>query len=160
MKDDVKICVSSRVDFFDQYYDVPAEMTAEVESFKSKVIDLGERSADAQAFEADFAAMGLSDEFMALLPKCTPKAMQMTQEQKDYSKQVQKEMDKESGYSVFGHIMHDVADSAAVELKEEMIAHDRKAMIEDGVFDEYTKVSNAADDIGYIAGFFKKKKKK
>ena len=46
---------------------------------------------------------------------------------------------------------------STVELKEEMIAHDRKAMIEDGVFDEYTKVSNAADDIGYTAGFFKKK---
>ena len=160
MKEDVKICVSSRVDFFDKYYDVPADMTAEVEDFKNKVIDLGERSADAQSFEADFASMGLSDEFMALLPKCTPKAMQMTQEQKARSKQIYKEMREERGESLFGDIVKDIGDSAMVELKEEMIARDRKAMIEDGVYDEYTKATNAIDDVGFIAGLFKKKKKK
>ena len=157
MKDDVKICVSSRVDFFDQYYDVPAEMTAEVESFKSKVIDLGERSADAQSFEADFVSTGLSAEFMTLLPKCTPKAMQLTQEQKDYSKQVYKEMREERGESLFGDIVKDIGDSAKVELQEEMIARNRKAMIEDGVFDEYTKATNVVDDIGILTGLFKKK---
>ena len=159
MKDDVKICVNAKIDFFDQYYTVPEELKGEVEDFKAKVIALGETSNDAMDFESKFASGGLSSEFTALLPKCTPKAFEMTQEQKDYSKQVQKELDKESGYSLFGHVMGDIADSASTELKEDLIAHNRKAMIEDGVFDEYTKVSNLADDVGILAGLFKKKKK-
>ena len=47
--------------------------------------------------------------------------------------------------------------------EEELIAQSRKAMIEDEVFDDYTRASNAIDIVtragGFLSGLFGKGKK-
>ncbi|MBR5809305.1 MAG: hypothetical protein IKY39_04325 [Clostridia bacterium] len=162
MHADVKICVSSRVDFFAQYYDVPPQVQPEVDEFIAQVQALGERSADAQQFEAEFVSSGLSDRFTAILPKCTPKAVAMTEEQKAYSKQVRQEMWQEQKGQIAKDVVKDVAQSVAMRAESDAMQARRRAMSEAGVLDEYTRASNAVDDAGYVAGFlsklFKKKK--
>ena len=107
---------------------------------------MGESCSDSTEFESKFISSGLSEQFNNLLNCCTPKAYKMTDEEKQYSKSIAK----------------DVVDTIAVEAKEEAHAIKRKVMIEAGVFDEYTRVSNAIDDAGrvgkFIGGLFKKKK--
>ena len=55
----------------------------------------------------------------------------------------------------------DVADSAFVEIEEEAIAQNRKRMIDEGTYDEYTKVSNQIDNVNifskFIGNLFRKK---
>lgn len=75
MRDDVKVCVSARVDFFSKYYDIPQSVQTEVDAFISDTEALGERCTDAQQFEAEFVSSGLCNRFNAILPNCTPKAM-------------------------------------------------------------------------------------
>ena len=94
---------------------------------------------------------------------CTPKAYKMTDEEKQYSKSIAKDVVFEGGKKeIAKDIAKDVVDTIAVEAKEEAHAIKRKVMIEAGVFDEYTRVSNAIDDAGrvgkFIGGLFKKKK--
>lgn len=155
MKEDVRQCVAARVDFFSTYYTVPEAVQPRVTDFCSRVTGLGEESADAAAFEAAFASRGLQEEFMALIPLCTPKPVQLTQEQKDYSSQVAKEMRKEQ--HIGKKVVEDIVDSVMVEANEELIAARRKGMIEAGVYDEYTRASNAVEDIGILGGFLKRK---
>lgn len=155
MKEDVRQCVAARVDFFSTYYTVPEAVQPRVTDFCSRVTGLGEESADAAAFEAAFASRGLQEEFMALIPLCTPKPVQLTQEQKDYSSQVAKEMRKEQ--HIGKKVVEDIVDSVMVEANEELIAARRKGMIETGVYDEYTRASNAVEDIGILGGFLKRK---
>ena len=163
MQQDVLICVNARLDFFKTYYSVPAAMQAEVDGFIAELTALGECSADAAAFEAAFVSSGLSDRFNALLPRLSPVAQTMTQEQKAYSKEVMQEMGMLDKGQILKDVAADVADTVMVEANEEMISQRRKAMIETGVFDEYTKASNLADDVGiagkFLKGLFGKKKK-
>ena len=163
MRDDVKACVSARVDFFGQYYDVPQGVVDEVSAFISETQALGENCADAQEFESKFVSTGLSDRFNAILPKCTPKAVAMTQEQKEYSNQVRREMWNEQKGQIAKDAVKDVAESVAMRAESDAMQARRRAMSEAGVLDEYTRASNAVDDTGYAAGFlskfFKKKKK-
>ena len=109
MKEDVRQCVAARVDFFSTYYTVPEAVQPRVTDFCSRVTGLGEESADAAAFEAAFASRGLQEEFMALIPLCTPKPVQLTQEQKDYSSQVAKEMRKEQ--HIGKKVVEDIVDT-------------------------------------------------
>lgn len=163
MQQDVLICVNARLDFFKTYYSVPADLQPEVDAFISELTALGERSTDAGAFEADFISSGLSARFNALLPRLRPVAQSMTQEQKAYSQEVRKEMGQLNSGQILKDIAADVADTVMVEANEERISQQRKAMIDAGVYDDYTKASNLVEDVGIAGKFFKglfgKKKK-
>lgn len=155
MLEDVKSCVFARVDFFDKYYSVPPNMQAEVNSFIQEVTALGESCVNASDFEAKFVSTGLGDKFMSILPKCTPIAQKITTEQKQYSREVMKEIIKEDKNRIIEDATKDVLSSAQLALESELIERKNKQMIENGTIDEYTKASNAIDDIGRIGGFLK-----
>lgn len=163
MNEYVKISVDSRIDFFNKYYTVPENVRDSVENFKKEITTLGDSCSDSTEFESKFISSGLSEQFNNLLTCCTPKAYKMTEEEKQYSKSVAKEVVFEGGKKeAIKYIASDVADTIAVEANEDLIALKRKAMIETGVYDEYTRVSNAIDDAGrvgkFIGSLFKKKK--
>lgn len=160
MLTDVKTCVDTRVNFFGQYYEVPASVQPDVDTFIKKINALGENSSSVTDFESKFASSGLSDAFNALLTRCTPKAYQMTQEEQQQAKQTAKDLMFESKADMASYIAKDVSDSVAVEAKEELISQGRKQMIEAGVFDEYTRATNIIEDASLLGGFFAKKFKK
>lgn len=164
MNENVKISVNARVDFFDKYYTVPQGVMPEVQAFISEINALGEGCGDCQEFEAEFVSSGLSDKFNSLLTRCTPRAYQMTKEEKQFAKETAKQMAKENRSEIIKHEFNEVADHIMVEAEEELIAQKRKIMIEQGVYDEYTRASNyidmAQDATSFLGGLFKKKKKK
>jgi len=161
MRDDVKKCIEMRTDFFEKYYSVPDAVRGEVDDFIAEVNVLGESCGDAMEFEGKFAAQGLSEKFNALLVKCTPCPQEMSKEEKQNAKQVAKEMFKENKKQILKDVALDIADSVAMKAESELIEHNRQEMIKEGVYDEYTKVTNAVEDTTKIGGFlFKKFRKK
>ena len=162
MNEYVQQCVSSRVDFFDKYYTVPEELKFEVEAFVREINQLGNLVTDAVEFENKFVSSGLSERFNNLLTRCIPKAYNMTAEEKQHSKETAKEIFKEDRSRIIKEAAAEVVDHAAVMATEERIAKRREKMIEEGVFDEYTKVTNVIDYTTDGVKFFKKlfKKKK
>ena len=162
MNDYIKQCVSARVDFFDKYYTVPEELKPEVEAFINEINQLGDAATDAADFENKFASSGLSERFNSLLTRCTPKAYNMTDEEKQHSKETAKEIFKEDRSRIIKEAAEEAADHAAVMANEELIAKSREVMIEEGVFDEYTRASNAVDIITesgrFLKNLFKRKK--
>lgn len=157
MRDDVKTCVDARVNFFATYYTVPADVQPEVDSFVEMTTALGERSADAAEFEAEFVSLGLSDKFNSILPKCQPKAVQVSQEYQNYTADVQKEFREERKQQFADTLIKDVEESVMMRAESDAMQANRRAMADAGVLDEYTKVTNAVDDAGRLAGFFKRK---
>ena len=162
MNEYVQQCVSSRVDFFDKYYTVPIELKPEVEAFINEINQLGDTATDAVDFENKFASSELNERFNSLLTRCIPKAYNMTNEEKQHSKETAKEIFKEDRSRIIKEAAAEVVDHAAVMATEELIAKRREKMIEEGVFDEYTKVTNVIDYTTDGVKFFKKlfKKKK
>ena len=156
MNEYVQQCVSSRVDFFDKYYTVPDELKFEVEAFVQEINQLGNLVTDAVEFENKFVSSGLSERFNNLLTRCIPKAYNMTAEEKQHSKETAKEIFKEDRSRIIKEAAAEVADHAAVMATEELIAKRREEMIEEGVFDEYTKVTNVIDYTTDGVKFFKK----
>lgn len=163
MNEYVKMSVQSRADFFEKHYTVPAEVQPDVDAFLAQLNQLGEQCADAAAFEAQFAA-GLSETFNNLLLRCTPNAYQMSAEESARVEETKAQMFEEDREAIEQKIVDDIEDHIKVEAKEELFAASRKAMIGAGVFDEYSRVSNAVDDAsrlgGFLGGLFKKKKDK
>ena len=151
MREDVKISVSARLDMFDKYYTVSDDVKPEVDAFVSEVTALGERSGDTAAFEAEFVSSGLSERFNNLLVRCTPKPYRMTDAEKANVKQVKQEMAAENPGGLVKDIAADVTDSLLMKAESDMIAKGRKDMINAGVFDEYTKATNAVEDAGWLA---------
>lgn len=151
-----------RTDFFKKYYTVPEGLKPEIDSFIDDINKLGEKSADAQYFEAKFAANGYQERFNSLLMRCTPKAYSMTEEEKNASKETAKQIFEEDRERIIKEAVEDAIDYADVMTKEELIAQRRKIMIEADVYDDYTRVSNAVDIAGragnFVKGLFKKKK--
>ena len=162
MNDYIKQCVNSRVDFFDKYYTVPAELKPEVEAFIDDINQLGNVATDAVEFESKFVLSGLSERFNNLLTRCIPKAYNMTAEEKQHSRETAKEIFKEDRSRIVKEAAAEVVEHAAIMANEDLIAMRREAMIEAGVFDEYTRVSNATEIITESGSFLKKlfKKKK
>ena len=156
MTEDIRICISSRSAMFQQYYTVPATAEEAVGQFLADMETLGESVADATEFEAQFAAQGFQERFTTLLTQCTPKAYQMTQEEKDVAKETAKEIFREDRGRILKEAGEDVLDYATVMAEEELAASRRKGMIEAGVYDDYTRASNAADIAGRAFGGFKK----
>ena len=162
MNEYVKQSVNTRVDFFDKYYTVPEALRPEVDAFIEEINKLGEEAADAVDFENKFASSGLGERFNGLLVRCAPKAYKMTAEEKAHSKETAKEIFKEDRSRIIKEAAEDVVDYASVMVGEELAAKSREVMTEAGVFDEYTKVSNAIDIATEGGRFLKKlfKKKK
>ncbi len=164
MKTDVKQCVDARLNFFEQYYTVPEEVKSDVDGFRDELLALAENCGDATSFEATFVSSGLSDRFNNLIIRCTPKPYQMSEDEKAYSKAVSKQMFEENKGQIAKDIAADVAESAMMAAESEAVARKRQIMIETGTFDEYTRATNAIEDVGWaaktIGKFFKKKDKK
>lgn len=156
MDNGVMQCIRVREDFFEKYYTVPAGAKADVDSFVQSLYALGEGATDAQDFEAKFAAQGYQDRFNGLLLRCTPKAYQMTAEEKAQSRATVKEIFREDRSRIVKEAAQDVLDSALVMAEEEHIAKRREAMIEAGVFDDYTRKTNAVDMMTETGGLLKR----
>lgn len=159
MREDVKACVDARVTYFGQYFDVPPALSPEVEDFCKKVTELGEKSADAGEFEQQFQASGLMNTFNGLIIRCTPKAYQMTEEDKAYSKQVSKEIFKEDKDRILKEAGQDILETVTMKAESELRSERIRQMSDAGVLDDYTKASNVVEDVGILARWFKKKKK-
>lgn len=162
MLEEVKTCVSARTEFFGKYMTVPAQLQPELDSFLSKIADLGERSASAAEFEQNFQATGLSDTFNSLVSRCTPQAYQMTEADKAYAKQTAKEIFREDKDRILKEAGKDVLESVALKAESDINTARIRQMSEAGVLDEYTKASNAVEDVGtigrFVRGLFGKKK--
>ena len=156
MDNGVMQCIRVREDFFEKYYTVPAGAKADVDSFVQSLYALGEGATDAQDFEAKFATQGYQDRFNGLLLRCTPTAYQMTAEEKAQSRAAAKEIFREDSSRIVKEAAQDVLDSALVMAEEEHIAKRREAMIEAGVFDDYTRKTNAVDMMTETGGLLKR----
>ena len=86
----------------------------------------------------------------------------MTNEDKLHSKETAKEIFKEDRSRIIKEAAEEAVEHATIMAHEELIAKRRELMIEEGVFDEYTRASNAADIItesgSFLKNLFKKKK--
>ncbi len=163
MQPDVKTCVDTRVNFFEQYYTVPQSVQSQVDEFIAKTMALGESCADAMQFEEQFVSTGLSATFNQILPQCTPKAVAMTAQQQEYSNQVKKELWEEQKGQIAKDLVNDVAESVSMRAESDMMQARRRAMAQAGVLDDYTRATNMVEDIGlgakFLGGLFKRKKK-
>ena len=98
MKDDVKACVNSRLDFINNYLDVTPEHKAECDQFINDITALGESCADYAEFESRFASEGLGDQFNSMVGRIPQKTHKMTKEEKaEYrAKKAEKEGNNET----------------------------------------------------------------
>lgn len=155
-------CINARKDFFEKYYIVPQEIKPEVDDFLLKLEELGNRSSNAQDFEAKFAENGLQEYMNSILVKCTPKPYQMTDEDRQIAQQTANAIFEEDRERIKCEAKEEAIDYVSVMAKEELISQRRKAMIEMGIHDDYTRASNALDIAknmgGILKNIFKKKK--
>lgn len=167
MKDDIKPCVDVRLNMFRDYLEVPESVAEEYRNFEAKMLSVAEESSSATEFESHFQAEGLQDEFNSIVTKCTPKAVKMTAQQEEDSRNMAKEMvfgtsdNAGAAKGLAKMVIKDAADIATTELHQEVLAQNRKRMIEEGTFDDYTRASNTLDNAvaaGKIIGkLFRKK---
>lgn len=155
MLDEVKACVSARTDFFGKYMTVPAQLQPELDSFMTQITALGENSTSAAEFEEKFQASGLSDRFNALVSRCTPQAYQMTEADKAHARQTAKEIFCEDENRILREAGKDLAESVALKAESDINTARIRKMSEEGMLDEYTKASNAAEDTATIGRFFR-----
>lgn len=161
MIDEIKKCVDARVNFFDEYYTIPQEVQGEVDTFISETNLLGNSCNSATEFEEKFVSTGLSDKFTAILPKCTPKSVKMTKEQKQYSRKVAKEIIMENKDElIVDNILEHVERDVRVGVETYVATESREQMIENDTFADYTITNNIIDDTGRLAHFLKNKFKK
>lgn len=163
MDSSVKMCVDARLSMFSQYYEVPANVAPDVEVFCRELTALGESSPDVASFEAAFASKGFSNRFNTLLSVCVPKPYQMNAQEQAHADETAREIFKEDKGRIKKEFIEDVGDFAQVKLDSDLAVARRRIMTEAGVMDEYTKISNIAEDIGIVGkglkGLFGKKKK-
>lgn len=156
MTEEVKLCVNARTEFFGKYMTVPPALQPELDSFLERITALGETSANAAAFEQQFQATGLMDTFNSLVTRCTPQTYRMIQEDKAYSRQVAKEIFAEDRGRILKEAGLELLESVEMKVESDFNAERIRQMSDAGVLDEYTKASNAVEDAGIIARFFKK----
>lgn len=151
----MKEYIDAKCNVFSEYFDVPDDIGKELDILFGEMHALGDQCSDYHEFEEKFNSTGLSERYNSFFSKCTPKPVQMTQEQKKEALKMAKENISAKD------IMRDAADMAVTELKQEAISMRRKKMIEDGVFDDYTRASNKIEDAARAGKFlFNKFKKK
>lgn len=163
MREDVKACVDARTGFFGTYMTVPPTLQPELDAFLTRITALGEESADAAKFEQAFQSTGLSDIFNGLVSRCTPQAYQMTEADKAHSRQVAKEIFREDKDRILKEAGADLLESVEMAAESKLREERIHRMVDAGVYDDYTRATNAVEDAGIVAGFFKglfgKKKK-
>ena len=160
MMDEVKKCVDSRTKFLDEYFTIPDDMQHEVQTFITDITLLGDACSSATEFEEKFVSEGLSDRFNGILPKCTPKPVKMTKEQKQQSRTIAKEMLVENREELLSDTVDYVANRGVNDLRDKAIADTRKTMIEEGTMSDYTIAKNYIEDGTRFVGFLKHKFKK
>ena len=162
MNDAVMQCIQIRKDFFEKYYSVPSDVQPDVDAFFGQMNTLAEQVNDAPDFEVKFAQNGFQERLNSLLMRCTPKPYKMTKEDKAVAKETAKEIFKEDRSRIIKEAAAEALDYATVMIEEEAIAQRRESMIEAGVYDDYTRVTNAIDMAKDVGGLFKSmfKKKK
>ena len=102
----------------------------------------------------------MSDAFNNLITRCTPQAYQMTAEDKAHSRQVAKEIFREDKDRILKEAGQDLLETVEMKVESDLRTQRIRQMSEAGVLDEYTKVSNAVDDVGILARFFKNRRDK
>ena len=160
MIEEVRICVSSRTDFFEKYVAVPPALQPELDIFLEKVNALGENCTGAAEFEQQFQASGLMDIFNSLVTRCTPQAYQMTAEDKAYSRQVAKEIFAEDKDRILKEAGQDLLESVEMKVESDLRAQRIREMSDAGVLDDYTRATNVIEDVGILTRLFKRKRNK
>ena len=158
MIEEVRACVSARADFFGKYVTAPPALQPEVNSFLARLHGLGERCGNAAEFEQQFQATGLMAEFNALVTRCTPQAYQMTAQDKAYSRQVARDIFEEDKGRILKEAGQDALESVTMKAESDLRAQRIRQMSDAGVLDDYTKASNAVEDLGILARLFRRKK--
>ena len=81
----------------------------------------------------------------------------MTKEQKRESRKIAGEMIAGNKKEFIKDALSDAAGYVMTDVKGELIKENRERMIEEGTFGDYTRTTNAADDVKRITRFFAKK---
>ncbi len=152
---EVKDCIDNKVKFFDDYFTITDELKGEMEVFIKNMNELGEKCNSASEFEEKFFGSDLSNQFNSLVSKCQPKQHKMTKEEKKQSAKIAKDMLYEQREEIAKDAVNEATTRVINDAKDEMIAQNRKRMIKDGTFDDYTRTMNQIDDMKTIGGFFK-----
>ncbi len=160
MIEEVKRCVDMRTNFFDEYFTIPENIQNEVDTFIADVTLLGNSCNSATEFEEKFVSKGLSDRFNAILPKCTPKPVKMTKEQKKQTGKIAKEILVENKDELIDDTLTYVTNRGMNDLMNEAIADRREKMLEDGTMSDYTIAKNYVEDGIMLGRFLKNKFKK
>ena len=74
-----------------------------------------------------------------------------------YTEKVQAEFKEERKKQFADTLINDVTDSVTMRAESDAMQARRRAMSDAGVLDEYTKATNAVEDVGRLAGFFRSK---
>ena len=155
MIDEVLACVNAKINSIETYLDVP---DGGLDAFKAELMAFAEPFSNATAFETAFTQSPLNQQFMGFYTKFPPKPYTMTAEDKAFARQTAKQMLEENKQEILRDAAADVADTVLLETKSAARTARRQAMIEAGVFDDYTRASNKVDDVKILAGLFKRKK--
>ena len=155
MTNDVKVCVDAKVNFFEQYFTVPAGVQGKLDEFIKDTNALGEQCDSATQFDEAFVNNGLSDKFNGLIAQCVPKAHKMTKEEKKESRRIGKQILKESDTNIVKNVIQDAVEIGSMKAEGEVIQKTRDKMIEEEVFDDYTRTMNFIDFLKRI--FFNRK---
>lgn len=155
MKKEVKDSIDAKIKFFNDYFTITDDVKEEMDSFIKNMNDLGEKSDSASEFEEKFYSSDLSNQFNALVSKCPPKAHKMTKEEKKQSAKIAKDILYEQREEIAKDAVNEAASRVINDAKDEMIAQNRKRMIKEGTFDDYTRARNKIDDVSTIGSFFK-----
>ena len=125
---------------------------------------LGEQCSSASEFEQQFSASELLNRFNTLVSKCTPKAKKMTKEEKIQSMKITKDILYENRDELAKDALKEASNRIINDKRDEMIEKNRKRMIENGNYDDYTRTRNNIEIIkdagNFLGNLFRKKNKK
>lgn len=157
MTEEVRVCVDAKLDSLVTYLEIPANVQPEFDDFCRRLAVFAEGFTGAQEFEAAFAQNELNTQFLSFYTKCTVKSTPMTKEQKKAALKTWGQMLEENSGDLAKEALTDIADTALLHAKSDMMTKNRERMIEEGTFDEYTRRSNRAEDAGnLLSRLFKK----
>ena len=156
MNDDVKRCYDMRVDFVNQYYQVPTEMELDLAGFFNELEELGNQCADATEFEGRFVSEGYADRFNGMLARFKPQSSMSAKDAVKMAFKNQKDVMMSQEGKEF--LKESAKESILIDAESDAIAASRKAMIEMDVFDDYTRARNAVDLVKDTFKRFKRKK--
>ena len=164
MLDEVKTCVDAKINFFEEYFSVPDDLKSEMDMFIKNIQSLGEQCSSASEFEQQFSTSELLNRFNTLVSKCIPKAKKMTKEEKIQSMKITKDILYENRDELAKNALKEASNRIINDKRDEMIEKNRKRMIENGTYDDYTITRNNIEIIkdagSFLGNLFRKKNKK